>query len=221
MIYLKNKKISLAILLSMFFGFFLGFNNGNASAVSDLTTVINSSDMSSFVNQPIFSSCNDSACLSQYHYLTVSVSSNPYTRNSFWVLKGFRGLSNLSVNVDSVNLIDGSSSLVIGSYDNIYNFSADQFTFTLSESFPTGYCPDPPSGSLTIDENGTFDVTNYASISVDVPQTVTEIIDDPISNDFQKVFFEIVKNIIPAFGILLVVWFGIDMLSSLIFGRGR
>lgn len=73
---------------------------------------------------------------------------------------------------------------------------------------------------MSITENGTYDVSQYAQVSVNI-DNVTEIIEDPISNDFQKVFFKIVENIIPAFGILLVVWFGIDMLSSLIFGRGR
>ena len=186
MIYLKNKKISLAILLSMFFGFFLGFNNGSASAVSDLTTVINANNYSSYSNQPVFASCNDSSCLSQYHYLTFTGTGN-YNRLSWFGLQGYRGVNDARVYVNSISLIDGTTSLT---FPSLWLTGDVEYTFTLSESMPTGECPDPPSGSLTIDENGTFDVTNYASISVDVPQNVTEIIDDPISNDFQKILFE-------------------------------
>lgn len=211
----KNKNIlKLAIILSVFFGFFLGFNNGNVLAIENKSANYSEGHVFTW-NTSLFSDCSSNSCLSQYNYLIV----NSSPKNSDFL--GFRfkvGSQNQDIRCytsscafelpSSLNSIEwwGSSS------SNPYDFS-----LILSDSFGSV----PPSAILNVSENGTYDVANYGSVVVDVEQTIVENIEDPISNDFQKVFFKIVENIIPAFGILLVVWFGIDMLSSLIFGRGR
>lgn len=215
MTFYKNKKLfNLAIIISLVFGVFLGFNNGNVFAIEDST--ISFSEGHSFVwNQSIFPDCSTNSCLSQYNYLIVS----SYPKNSQFIGLRFKvGNSNQDVrcyttscafelpsSLDSIQWLGNS---VSAPYD---------FSLTLTDTFGSV----PPTATLNVSENGTFNVSNYASVVVDVPQTINEVVEDPISNDFQKVFFKIVENIIPAFGILLVVWFGIDMLSSLIFGRGR
>lgn len=96
--------------------------------------------------------------------------------------------------------------------------SSDYIKFTLSESLPGA---SSPTGSLTITENGIFDVSEVASVNVNVPQDVTEIIEDPVSNDFHKIFMTVVAGVIPAFAIFVIIWFAIDLMSSLFFGKGK
>lgn len=42
-----------------------------------------------------------------------------------------------------------------------------------------------------------------------------------IMDDFHNVFLKVIVGVIPISAIIFIVWFMIDMLSSLIFGRGR
>lgn len=212
---INNKRFfKTAMLSALFFGFFLGFNNGNASAVENKT--VNYTSGTTFTwNQQMFPDCTTVSCLSEYKYLIVN--STP-SDNKFI---GFRtAYSNLTQDIKCYNSscvfeLQNRTDMIGWRGDNLT--APYDFSLTLTDTFGTA----PPTGTLNVTENGTFNVTNYGSVVVDVPQTIVENIEDPISNDFQKVFFTIVQNIIPAFGILLVVWFGIDMLSSLIFGRGR
>lgn len=207
--------IKSAIYFGLFFAFFLGFNNGNVFAVEDQT--VNFTEGTTFTwNQQMFSDCSTSQCLSQYKYLIV----NSTPKNNSYV--GFRFVTGSNL-VQDVVCYNATCVFELPTYTELVGWRGSSvtapydFSLTLTDTFGTA----PPTATLNVSENGTFNVTNYASVVVDVPQTVIENIEDPISNDFQKVFFTIVQNIIPAFGILLVVWFGIDMLSSLIFGRGR
>ena len=155
------------ILFSVIFGFVICFGlitSNDVFAVSDLTTVLNASNYTSYQNQALFPTCNDTQCLSQYHYLSLSYTGNVSTATNF-VFKGLRGFNDLRVYVDTVYKIDGSTSLEIPS---MYIYGTQEYTFTLSENPPSQACP-PPSGSLTISANGTYDVSEYGSVDVNVP----------------------------------------------------
>ena len=210
---IKNKNIlKLAIILSVFFGFFLGFNNGAVYAVSPCEQTYSSGYVSG--NSNVFNNCSIS---SDYKYMIIENSS---ANTALYRLKIGPSVANYTSYIigsgQTIFSVDLNNNSKILWFDN-YTFSSE-IKFSLVDSLPSGITP---SGNLLIEENGSFNVANYETVLVSVPQTITEVVEDPISNDFQKVFFKIVENIIPAFGILLVVWFGIDMLSSLIFGRGR
>lgn len=222
MTFYKNKNLlKLAIILPLFFGFFLGFNNGNVSAISDKVVTF---DINNQLTDGVVICEQD---CSSYKYIIITNNLNASNTSRFNLrintsniatstFSYFPKLSQNTIYTINGDLISLTLTTLNGMSSSVYGTNKS-LTITLSENSPI---PTPPSGSLSITENGTYDVSQYASVSVNI-DNVTEIIEDPISNDFQKVFFKIVENIIPAFGILLVVWFGIDMLSSLIFGRGR
>lgn len=220
----KTKIFRLAIFLSMFFGFFLSFNNGNVFADTNPTYTL-SLDPSSDIILCDDDSPSTSAMLSKcsdYNYMTIDTTGfssasdrSQFLRYSVTSTSVWSSTENYYPFFHNKQIITLNNSVKVTVFASS-DFSSGSFTFTLSNQ-PVGCTGIVPEGDLNITTSGTYDVTSYSSVTVDIDQ----VIDDPISNDFQKVFFEIVKNIIPAFGILLVVWFGIDMLSSLIFGRGR
>ena len=78
------------------------------------------------------------------------------------------------------------------SQTNVFITGDNTITFTLTNSIGESECPPVPD--------------------CDTPQII---------QDFRDVFFAIVTYVIPAFGVIVVVWFGIDIMSSLFFGRGK
>lgn len=84
-------------------------------------------------------------------------------------------------------------------FSNSSCLSADSYyKFTLTES----YQPGAPLGSIFITENGTYDVTNYASASVNVPNTETVI-----QGDYHDDLVSIKVGIYICAGTILVLYF--------------
>ena len=144
--------LSFAFVVSLAFFSGLFITTQNSFAVADLSITLTSSNYSDFSNSPLFSSCNDSSCLSDYHYLSVSGSGSGFNQYAYWQIRGLRGVNDMRVYVNSSVLIDGSSSLSFGS---MFLSGDVSYTFTLSDSLPCSCpsCPDPPSGNLDISSN--------------------------------------------------------------------
>lgn len=213
----KTKIFALVIAITLFS--FLGFNN--VSAAEDISITV-SGQVNQYDN--VFSNCTGD-CLNDYQYLILEANSDvgydtfvlwlrfdgSFTRS--FILSTFRYGTTYNIYKLPFN---GSSNNFLQWSNNFY-FDSD-LKLTLTDSLPGSSAP---TGSLSITENGTFDVSEVASVNVNVPQDVTEIIDDPVSNDFHKIFMVVVAGVIPAFAVFVIVWFAIDLMSSLFFGRGK
>ena len=208
-------KIIALIFFPIFF-VFLGFNN--VSAVSDVsyTSTYNGS---SFPQVGNFCNNNDANLpnCSDYQYLTIE-SSTLTTQNLISADGQARATAMAYSDYSIIKLPSDWTRVGFFGASISGKSTSDYIKFTLSESLPGSVAP---TGSLTITENGTFDVSEVASVNVNVPQDVTEIIEDPVSNDFHKIFMTVVTGIIPAFAIFVIVWFAIDLMSSLFFGKGK
>lgn len=170
------------------------FSN-NVSAVSDY--VENISGVSG--NQPILSNC-DITCYQQYKYAIIEYT--PAVSNYSFAIKANFTIGNTTgygksfylAHNSGFNLIDitGISSVFVG--DGTFSYPAK---ITLTENLPgpaESDCPEPDP------------------CDCDTP---------PIVAFFRDVFLNVVTGIIPAFAVFVVVWFMVDLLSSLWFGRGK
>lgn len=90
------------------------------------------------------------------------------------------------------------SDIVIDSIE-IANSSSFHGKVTLTNTLPS-FCSFVPSGSLSITENGTYDVTNYAEVVVDVPETV-------IQGDYHDDLVSINNSILICAAVCLVIYF--------------
>lgn len=100
--------------------------------------------------------------------------------------------------------------LNVSSYASYYTYTAELFNSS------SGIIP---SGTINISENGTFDVTNYASAVVDVPQTVEgegSFIVNLFKGGFWNVATAIVGLIVPVLALFLVF----RLIHGLIYGKG-
>lgn len=204
----KFYSLSVAALLGCFFCSFI-INQNNASAVSDITIVVDDTNYSS-VDFPCGSDC------SSYHYLLVSdivtngngfsYSLAPYSNDNF---------ARLQINYNGG--LFGNLSFYLFSFDN-----ADQmkraasswstgvsFKLTLSENNPFG---STPSGSLSITENGTYDVTNYSEAVVDVPPEV-------VQGDYHDDLVNLKQAIIFVPAVALVIYFFYAIYKMLLGGK--
>lgn len=183
---------ALFALLGVFFGSFIINQKNNVSALSDLSVTLTSSNKPSgryinFLNCPLTNGVVD---CSGYHYLRIQIP-EPLALDSSCPSTGYKTVSLLVRTTSySGNTHSTLSSLYFPDFlirlpDNVTQiFAGDvisnspfydtgcipSITFTLSETNP--FIPSSsPSGSITLTENGTFDVSSYAEAVVNVPET--------------------------------------------------
>ena len=182
-----------------------GFSS-DSYAVSDLSYTLTSSDSS-------YQFCYQSACDGFKYALITSSSyfsgqsstnvafniqaplSTPSNYSSRYINSVFLSPSVpviLPLNFDSFNRI----SVFL---ENPSSWSSVSVTIVLTDTLPSD-CSSPPSGSLSITENGTFDVSSYAQAVVDVPPV-------EISGDYHDDLISINNSILICGAICLVLYF--------------
>ena len=155
--------------MTLFFGSFLAlflsfsslFYSGNVSALSDKSVTYSTSSHSDYL-------CWGSSC-SGYNYLLVDLSD----RVSGWVSIAYT--YNGSTSTFSFPLLSSTSTALIvlnGSLLTDFHYNSGTIvgsaTFTLSENnpFSNGVIP---SGTLSLTDNGIYDVSSYEYVDVNVP----------------------------------------------------
>lgn len=191
MLWTKNyHKIGFGILLSAFFAVFSSFFflNTNVSAVADISYTFDFDNIPSW-----YDLCQGSSDCSSYSYLLVEPSVSCASLCSF-VISGISS-TNTAVSASSSSLyflFSPSALYLTGGRTGSYSGS---ITITLFESYGSA-----PSGSITLTENGTFDVSSYATAVVDVPPTIEQ-------GDYHDDLISIQQAIYVCGAILLVLYF--------------
>ena len=183
----------------MILGTLFIFSN-NVSAVSDKVVNI---DLSTnwYSSQTL---CNNTSECDTYKYVTVTLdSTSTFNANNqvaisiggdtFCSIK-FNFLKSMTCMLAEGQTFRNSSTVYFGS--NVSPAPTGNLIYTFSESSSGGStpCPEPEP------------------CDCDTP---------PIVAFFRDVFLNVVTGIIPAFAVFVVVWFMVDLLSSLWFGRGK
>lgn len=198
------KRFSFFSFVALFLSFSISclFISGSAQAVSDISATYTSVP-SEWSN--VFPTCT-SDCLNDYQYLIVEINSPIYdltSIRSFFYIR-FDGSYNNIFSISMSSLYSIYKLPFNGSPNNYLQFRnnlpSDLFTggitFTLTDSLGGS----SPSGSLSITENGTYDVSSYAEAVVNIP---AEVVPGDYHNDIQEVKQAII--LVPA--VLLVVYF--------------
>ena len=187
-----------SVLFAFVFGLFI--TTGDTYAVSDISvSYTQGQSVSSWSN--IFSDCTGS-CLGQYRYLVIDIPGalSANDSNSFYILVNYSGstiLKSISQNIIFAIYelpFDGSSTNLL-QWRNSYSFSYD-ITVTLTADYQSGV----PFGNIDITENGQYDVTNYATATVNIPAEV-------IQGDYHDDLVSINNSIIICAAVCLVLYF--------------
>lgn len=191
---------------------FSGLIGPNVSAVSDLVTSFQYSSNGSYPTSYI---CNNSDSslpnCSDFHYVLISIS-NVSSSNSAYFPSVTISLRSSVPNYGSNNSLSCTSvqSYCFFSFDftnlrinavsstSAQYLSSSDISITLLDHIPFGSVP---SGSLSISQNGTFDVSQYSEVVVDVPGQVV------VPGDYHDDLQSIHRSILLCGGVLLVIYF--------------
>ena len=198
----------LVAFLSLFFGSFIITNNTYALDDIVLSKGPSTTSLRSYYNY--WSSC-DSDCASQYNYLIIEFLDSNGDSPAFFSRSGAQSIIicgiqfNLSRFSDQVFFLNKTCSatpdhtgfIMNGNYGGNIASSTLGYRFTLTDSLFSGITP---SGDISITSNGTYDVSSYATATVDVPAEV-------IQGDYHDDLVSIQKSIIICGAILLVLYF--------------
>lgn len=182
----------LAFFLVLFCSFFL--NTHNSFAVSDVTYNITSSD--TFPYYICYTSGQGTPVCSDYKYIIFNpvYSTTPTSAiNTYFTVAGLYGARILTFTPTIIELKSPVTTINFPSFSPY--LSSVEVTLTSNDiSFGS------ISGSLSITENGTYDVTNYAEAVVDVPAEV-------IPGDYHDDLQDIKQGIYVCGAVLLVLYF--------------
>ena len=174
---------ALVAFLSLFFGSFIITNN---------TFALNDVVYTSSYGDPQFYICggDSSVVCSDYSYIIF----DPVPASNNYQAISFMG-TNIRIPSFTSTFISLPSSLSSLPFQVGVNISS--ITITLTDSLPSS---NSPSGDISITSNGTYDVSSYATATVDVPVEV-------IQGDYHDDLITINRSIITCGAILLVLYF--------------
>lgn len=157
------------IITYMFFFFCFAFAfvlySPDVNAVEDLTGTLDSSTPNYTAlcdnNNQNLPNCSD------FSYFILE-NTNHVSGISYYIMFDFSTSYGVRLPIISKSIYDLSDISNIW-FRNPSSFGANTFTYTLTNSLGS-----LPSGSITLSENGTFDVSSYAEAVVDVPPSVVQ-----------------------------------------------
>lgn len=204
---------ALLVVLSLCFGSFIINQKNEVHAVSDISVTYTAGTSTSQWSD-VFPTCTGD-CLNQYSYLIVdgafyNTNSNGWFVKLFIRYNGSNGWArDISGDMEYAiyKLPFNGSEYNYLSWGQSYTLDND-VTFILTES----YQPSAPSGSITLTENGTFDVTNYAEAVVDVPMEV-------VPGDYHDDLVTINQSILVVSATVLVLYFLYAIYKMLLGGK--
>lgn len=210
----------LVVFLSLCFGSFIINQRNEVHAVSDISVTYNSGYVTSSYTD-IFPTCTGS-CFHDYSYIVVKISNKSdlgFSPDSNVSGVAFRLYGRADGSVQRTwyfSLFTPEQIYPISFSDSPYNYLqwgngtnlSGDVTFILTNS-PYGSAP---SGSITLTENGTFDVTNYAEAVVDVPMEV-------VPGDYHDDLVTINQSILVVSATALVLYFLYAIYKMLLGGK--
>lgn len=157
----------------------------------------------------VFPDCLES-CLDQYHFLKIE-SSGSYGYASLRIRYDGSAITSLMYQTGTTSYIglpfDGHNLNLLMFAGGSYGYP---YTFTLMDSISSGITP---SGTLNIAENGSYDVTQYAQVDVNIQQEV-------VYQDYHEDLVNINHSIIICAATILVLYFFYCIYRMIIKGAG-